>query len=88
MNELLLKQKIGKVVVTGLQSQYCVIETCIGANEPGYEVVLVKYAHSNNSSNAAEIIQQVNSDVMNNNITSLISTTEIIFKYLLTFYIY
>jgi nicotinamidase-related amidase len=57
----LKSKKIRKLIVAGLQTEYCVDTTCRRAHSLGYEVVLVQDAHSTwNSSNisASQIIDQ------------------------------
>jgi len=42
----LKRMKIGKLIIVGLQSEYCIDTTCRRAFNLGYEVVLVEDAHS------------------------------------------
>jgi nicotinamidase-related amidase len=51
---------IHKVVVTGLVTHGCVKNGCLGAKEHGYQVTLVKDAHSNFSPKAAQVIAEWN----------------------------
>ncbi|MCP4725550.1 MAG: isochorismatase family protein [bacterium] len=65
LNSELLELLVGRVVITGLQSQFCVRETCLGARVLNYEVILIEDAHSNNYENAELIIESTNSYFLN-----------------------
>lgn len=58
--EVLNEKKVGKVVITGCVTNYCVKATCRGALALGYSTVLVTDAHSNDSLDAADVIQEWN----------------------------
>ncbi|HEY5485137.1 MAG TPA: isochorismatase family protein [Candidatus Cryosericum sp.] len=49
-----------RVVVAGLVTHGCVQATCNGAHELGYDVVLVKDAHSNYNAKARDVIDEWN----------------------------
>ena len=51
---------VHRVVVAGLVTNGCVQATCNGAHELGYDVVLVKDAHSNYDTKARDIIDEWN----------------------------
>lgn len=57
---------IKKLIIAGLQSEYCVSANCQKAVEQGFEVILVADAHSTYDSGgkkAVEIIDAVNKDL-------------------------
>jgi nicotinamidase-related amidase len=60
LREELEKRKVSVVVVTGLVTHGCVKETCLGALEEGYHVVLVSDAHSSYNKDAAQLIEKWN----------------------------
>lgn len=57
---MLHNQGIYQVVVAGLVSQGCVRATCQGALKHGFQVLLVKYCHSNYRRDAGEVIRSWN----------------------------
>jgi nicotinamidase-related amidase len=57
---ILNEKKVGKVIVTGCVTNYCVQSTCRGALALGYPTVLVTDAHSNDSPDAAAVIREWN----------------------------
>jgi nicotinamidase-related amidase len=64
LNQKLKSKEIDKLIISGLQTEYCVDTTCRRAYSLGYTVVLVKDAHSTwDSSNltATQIIEHHNS---------------------------
>ncbi len=65
LENVLLSRLVGRVVIVGLQSQYCVRETGYGALRRHYSVVLVEDAHSTNEADAASVISSVNSSLEN-----------------------
>ena len=56
LDELLKARRVKHVIVTGLVTHGCVKNTCLGALEAGYQVMLVSDAHSSYSDKAAELI--------------------------------
>jgi nicotinamidase-related amidase len=60
LGEILASQGVGRVVATGMVTHACVKNTCLGALDEGYEVVLAGDAHSNFSKDAAELIAKWN----------------------------
>lgn len=60
LGHLLDSKSVNSLVVTGLVTHGCVKATCLGALELGYDVVLVKDAHSNYSNEAVELIEKWN----------------------------
>lgn len=58
--EVLRKDNITTLVITGLVTHGCVKATCLGALQLGYKVVLVSDAHSNYSRQASKIIREWN----------------------------
>jgi nicotinamidase-related amidase len=68
-----------KLVITGLVTHGCVKATCLGAQELGYEVILVKDGHSNYHKKAKDIIDEWNQKLSQGNI-KLMSTQEINFQ--------
>ncbi|WP_426446626.1 cysteine hydrolase family protein [Paenibacillus sp. S-38] len=46
LHELLQREGIGRLVVTGIQTEYCVDTACRSAFGLGYEVILVKDGHT------------------------------------------
>lgn len=60
LGEILTSQGVGRVVATGMVTHGCVKNTCLGALDEGYEVVLVGDAHSNFSKDAADLIAKWN----------------------------
>lgn len=63
LEEKLKARGIRKLIIAGLQSEYCVAANCRKAHELGFEVVLVSDAHSTYKSkdkSAEEIIAAVN----------------------------
>jgi nicotinamidase-related amidase len=67
-----------RVVVAGLLTHNCVQVTCNGAHELGYDVVLVKDAHSNYSLKAHDDIDEWN-EKLSHGIVQLQSTAEVDF---------
>jgi len=60
LEDVLSQEGIGKLVMAGLVTHGCVKSTCLGALELGYEVTLVKDAHSNFSATAGQVIDKWN----------------------------
>jgi nicotinamidase-related amidase len=67
------------VVVAGLLTQNCVQATCNGAHELGYDVVLVKDAHSNYNVKARDVINEWNEKLSHDGVVRLESTVEVYF---------
>ncbi|KAJ8114338.1 hypothetical protein OPT61_g3760 [Boeremia exigua] len=64
----LRERGVRTVVAFGIQSECCVLSTCLGALEAGFEVVLLKGAHSTYDGNdkaAREIEREVEERVVN-----------------------
>jgi nicotinamidase-related amidase len=60
LDTVLKSEGVGAVVVTGLVTHGCVKNTCLGAHELGYKVVLVADGHSSYSKDAARLIEEWN----------------------------
>lgn len=58
--EVLQKDNVTDLVITGLVTHGCVKATCLGALELGYRVTLASDAHSSYSKQAAELIEGLN----------------------------
>lgn len=78
LDEILQVKKVKRVVVTGLVTHGCVQATCIAAKQLGYQVTLVKDAHSNYNKNAAELIDQWHQILCDDGV-ELKTTKEIVF---------
>jgi nicotinamidase-related amidase len=68
------------VVVAGLVTHGCVQATCNGAHELGYDVVLVKDAHSNYNVKARDVINEWNTTLSHDGVVWLQSTVEVDFE--------
>ena len=68
------------VVVAGLVTHGCVQATCNGAHELGYDVVLVKDAHSNYNVKARDVINEWNTSLSKDGVVRLQSTVEVDFE--------
>jgi len=68
--------RVGKVVVAGLVSDGCVQATCKGARALGYDVVLVRDAHSTDSPDAAHVIEHWN-EKLSRGIVRLADTADV-----------
>ena len=68
------------VVVAGLVTHGCVQATCNGAHELGYNVILVKDAHSNYNVKARDVINEWNTTLSHGGIVRLESTAEVDFE--------
>jgi nicotinamidase-related amidase len=68
------------VVVAGLVTHGCVQHTCNGAHELGYDVVLVKDAHSNFNIKARDVINEWNTSLSKDGIVRLQSAVEVDFE--------
>jgi nicotinamidase-related amidase len=60
LEETLRARSITTVVVAGLVTHGCVKATCIGAQESGFNVILVQDGHSSFSKDAADLIEKWN----------------------------
>jgi nicotinamidase-related amidase len=60
LDETLRAHNVTTVVVTGLVTHGCVKATCIGAQESGFNVILIKDGHSSFSKKAADLIEEWN----------------------------
>ena len=68
------------VVVAGLVTHGCVQHTCNGAHELGYDVILVKDAHSNFNVKARDVINEWNASLSKDGIVRLQSAVEVEFE--------
>ena len=68
------------VVVAGLVTHGCVQHTCNGAHELGYDVILVKDAHSNFNVKARDVINEWNTSLSKDKVVRLQSTVEVDFE--------
>jgi nicotinamidase-related amidase len=68
------------VVVAGLLTDACIQATCNGAHELGYDVVLVKDAHSNYNVKARDVINEWNATLSHDGVVRLESTVEVDFE--------
>ncbi len=77
----LRKRGIDHLIVTGMQSEYCVDSAIRGARERGYTVTLVSDAHStfNSKIAKAEQIIAIQNDTMNGSFARLRTADEIEF---------
>lgn len=68
LNEVLKNKNISKLVVGGMQSDFCVSTACQHGAELGYDVVLVSDAHStlDNKYLKAEIIVAYHNEILQN----------------------
>jgi len=71
---------VRRVVVAGLTTHGCVQATCNGAHELGYDVVLVKDAHSNYNVKARDVINEWNATLSHDGVVRLESTVEVDFE--------
>ncbi|MBN2389317.1 MAG: cysteine hydrolase [Anaerolineae bacterium] len=78
LGEILHARNVTKVIITGLVTHGCVRATCIGAQELGYNVILVKDGHSSFSKKAADLIEEWNEKLSVRHIT-VKPTSEIAF---------
>ena len=78
LGEILVSQGVGRVVATGLVTHGCVKNTCLGALDEGFEVVLAGDAHSNYSKDAANIIDKWNKQLSEKGV-SIENSTDITF---------
>ena len=67
------------VVVAGLMTNHCVQATCNGAHELGYDVVLVKDAHSNDNVKARDVINEWNA-TLSHGVARLQTANEVDFQ--------
>lgn len=81
LHEILTSAGINKLVVTGLQTEYCVDSTVRHAFFLGYDVVLVKDANStyNNSLMAASQIIEHHHGIINGRFAKVLLTDEVAF---------
>lgn len=78
LEEMLRSLHVDTVVVTGLVTHGCVRATCIGAQEAGYQVILVGDGHSSYSKDAAKLIGEWNEKLSARQVV-VRSTAEIMF---------
>jgi nicotinamidase-related amidase len=63
LHSLLQMLNVTDLIIAGLQTDYCIQTNCIAAHALGYQVILVRDAHStydSNTESAHQIIQRVN----------------------------
>jgi nicotinamidase-related amidase len=60
LKEVLIAGEVGTVVITGLATQWCVRDTCLGARRLGYRVILAEDGHSNFGKQAQKNIAEWN----------------------------
>jgi nicotinamidase-related amidase len=83
LNELLKSLDVKKVIILGLQTEYCIDTTVRRAYSLGYNVLLVKDSHSTWRSgelSASQIINHHN-NILGDYFTDLISKDELISKF-------
>lgn len=68
MSQELNSRNIDTLVVMGLVTHGCVRATCTGAKNLGYRVILVKDGHSSYSKQAAQLIEEWNQKLSNDNV--------------------
>lgn len=81
LNDVLKEQEISKLVIAGMQTEFCLDTTCRRAFSIGYENILVKDAHSTFDSsllNASQIVQHHN-NILGGRFVQLKTTEEINF---------
>lgn len=71
------ERHIRKLIAVGLTSHGCVKATCQDAKKEGYEVILVKDAHSNFHPEAGRLIEEWNEKLSRGTVT-LKSTSEVV----------
>lgn len=64
LNDILKKQNISKLIITGLISNGCIKDTCLAAKKLNYEVTLLADGHSTFYKNAEKVIKNINNDLM------------------------
>ncbi|MCW3986544.1 MAG: cysteine hydrolase [Candidatus Bathyarchaeota archaeon] len=81
LNDELKSRGIKKLVVVGLQTEYCIDTTCRSAFNLGYEVILVKDSHSTWDSSilTAEQIIEHHNNVLSGFFVVLKNESEVIF---------
>lgn len=75
--EDLIKRGINSFIITGLVTHGCVQAACMDAKKLGYEVILVKDAHSNFNNHPEKLIDEWNERLSNEGI-KVLQTTEIL----------
>jgi nicotinamidase-related amidase len=77
----LKRARIDHLVVTGMQSEYCVDSAIRGAHERGYQVTLVSDAHSTGDTKAAkaETIIAIQNNTMAGDFARVIPAVEVTF---------
>ncbi len=68
LSQELNSRNIDSLVVMGLVTHGCVRATCTGAKNLGYRVILVKDGHSSYSKQAAQLIEEWNQKLSNDNV--------------------
>ncbi|MEJ8553783.1 cysteine hydrolase family protein [Tepidibacter sp. Z1-5] len=82
LNDVLKKQEISKLVIAGMQTEFCIDTTCRRAFSMGYENILVKDAHSTFDSkvlSSSQIIEHHN-NILGERFVELKTTNEIDFS--------
>jgi nicotinamidase-related amidase len=67
----LKKRGINRVIITGMVTNHCVRDGCLGAKELGYEVTLAGDGHSNSAKEAARVIKEINAEIAGEGIAVL-----------------
>lgn len=82
LHEVLSSRNINRIVIAGLQTEYCIDTTCRSAYSLGYETILVKDAHSTCDSKTltAEQIIEHHNRIIGSWFAKLIPCDEITFK--------
>ena len=82
LHEILSARNISKIVIAGLQTEYCIDTTCRRAYSLGYDTTLVRDAHStyNNKTLTAEQIIEHHNQIIGSWFAKLIPCDEITFE--------
>jgi nicotinamidase-related amidase len=78
LKALLDRTGVDTAVIAGLQSEFCIAATCLGAAEVGLQAIVVSDAHStfNGAQAAADIIRDVNQQC--EQVAELLTTAEVV----------
>jgi len=68
LEQELKSRDIDSLVIMGLVTHGCVRATCMGAKNLGYRVILVEDGHSSYSKQAAQLIEEWNQKLSNENV--------------------
>ena len=82
LRDVLEERGIGRLVLAGMQTEYCVDTTCRRAFAFGYDVTLAEDAHGTFDTDhlSAEQVMQHHNEVMGNGFASVVPTREISFS--------